>query len=350
MKLFGVLGSVPAGYNQTEDEFAKRHLNQQTYDTNQRQAPLQDRLLQAQIDHLRKTAAHSGLANQFAQRKYQDEIGGSDALMRAILASGQTSAVPQPPQPPQVPPNLGQTTVPTEVVPNPTGGIGAVSAELNNSVAAGGSGSGGLPVLPPQQVSGLPAFNQGPVGGAAPMPQQGQDPRMAQLQQVLKALQASPNPAQRAAGLQLYLQLQEALSKSQHRDLAGNISQEQLGLANRREQRQEGHEEYSQARGQAALKLQERGQNLNFVGKDVMQSPEQRAQNFQQFGGSVVNKDQARVDPLSKLPAQDAAELKAVLQSYGGNIPIDKTIMLNSGKQIRVYKGTDGTPHIDLVE
>jgi len=347
MNLLGVLGSVPKGYSDSEDSRMKRLLEQQTYDTNTRQAPMQDQLLRAQIDHLRRTAAQSGLAQRLAQQQREAQIGGANSVIESLIAGGGTTPMPQAPQP-QLPQNMGPNPVPTTPIPNPGGGVGAMGATLPPAVAAGGSGTGGFPMLPPPQ--GVPSSD--PLGGGGAMPSATpQDPRMDQLRQMLIKLQTNPNPAQRAAGLQTYLALQEAMSKTGHRDLMESLADERVLNARDNTGIRRQQAGYNQQRGNEKLNLTKRGQDLGYLGRDFLATGEQRAKTLQDVDSKYSPQQAKANNALMSLPQADKDTLTKTIadRGYKDSPPVDTTITLPSGTAIRAYKGDDGQLHIELM-
>ena len=92
----GMLAAVPQGYltaqqqiQKMQDDEAQRQLRQQQFETTNRQAPLQDRLLQAQIAHMQRPDIN---AQRFAQENQAAQYG------LGFMGTPGAQPMPQPPQ------------------------------------------------------------------------------------------------------------------------------------------------------------------------------------------------------------------------------------------------------------
>jgi hypothetical protein len=266
MKLGPILGSIPGGYSDEATKQKKRALEQQEYDTNQRQAPLRDDLLRAQAQHLRQSG--SQVAARLAMEQ-QDRAANQSAindLVKFLAASGQGSPTPQPPgfqgqvpyapgssTPPVAPGSQGQ--VPQQVTTTPQtfgGGFGgatqggppafagsnfprgpAAEAPVNASGIKDFGGpqvgmSPGVMAGNPYSGGGSPA--SGPTAGAQPMPQLSQ-------QDMINHIAQNPDPRFRAAAFGVYQdyqrqqqQAQEHAARAQRDAQRIQVLEQQLGL------------------------------------------------------------------------------------------------------------------------
>jgi len=255
-----MFAAMPKGYmdaqqqqQQTANEGERQRLLQQQYERaqydlqrSQQQAPLQDRLLRAQIAHMQQP--------NVGQQQLQD-TRAQDALIYQMMLSPQAQPMPQPPgqgaSQPQMPPQQAQQPMPSSIA---TGMPSAVQPQvppqqaqqpMPSSIATGVPSVTQAPQPSPQQPQ------QGPVPQAQPMPQP-MDPFEAGYQQGLQQLQqkfsALPPPrsqqemAQRGAA---FVQLQGQLMKQ--RDMARQAAQYQL-----QERQQQSLEDWRRAQGRRA--------------------------------------------------------------------------------------------------
>src|ERR1700689_2287118 len=102
MSFGATLAGIPGGYSAEQTAEVARELkrqqillDQQNRATIQRQAPLQDQLLQAQIKHL-------GQPNQYQQQR-NDDLAAFQAMQK-FGGDPRMQSIPQPPQPGGAPP------------------------------------------------------------------------------------------------------------------------------------------------------------------------------------------------------------------------------------------------------
>ena len=210
----GMLAAVPQGYltaqqqiQKMQDDEAQRQLRQQQFETTNRQAPLQDRLLQAQIAHMQRPDIN---AQRFAQENQAAQYG------LGFMGTPGAQPMPQPPQ-------------------------GGVPQAFQGAQPMPGV-SAGQPQGMPQGQPGMQPnpFAQAPQGQPQGQPQgmpQGQpqatDPLAAQEQQAMNALrqrvqQELPSipPQQRAAYAMAVQQAQQQIQSQANE--ARKMAMEQL--------------------------------------------------------------------------------------------------------------------------
>lgn len=214
MSLGMILAGVPTGWNEGENARMKRLLEQQDFDTSQRQAPLRDDLLRAQAQHLRMAGAQAGQrrADENATNLLYWKALNAQGGVAPSLQPGPMGGAPQPPQQPQMPMQPPQQA--SQMTPVPPGVMGqtpfmaAAMPQSTQSQPLQGMGAG----------MGMAQPQPGPMGNAPQPPQPpAQDPFDQAIQQRQQALQQlrsiPPTPQIAAAGMKLddeLRQLQQA--------------------------------------------------------------------------------------------------------------------------------------------
>ena len=225
----GLFAAIPQGYMQAQqqyqtmaDEEMQRRLRQQEFDKNQRQAPMQDQFLQAQIAHMRRPDINA--------ERYADERAGT--IQGAALSpyAGMPGATPMP-QPPQAAPQAFQNAQPMQGV---------------------------SPSMPQQQPQGQP----GPVPQAQPMPQPPQAaPQMpqGQPQAMYQPQQAQPQQDQGVAPQAQAMPAADPVSQWEQQ-MYGQLQQRVQSLPPARSQQ----EQYTRALGiqQAQQQIQTRAKGM----------------------------------------------------------------------------------------
>jgi chromatin modification-related protein VID21 len=220
----GMLAAVPQGYltaqqqiQKMQDDEAQRQLRQQQFETTNRQAPLQDRLLQAQIAHMQRPDIN---AQRFAQENQAAQYG------LGFMGTPGAQPMPQPPQGGVPQAFQGAQPMPGVSAGQPQGMPQGQPGMQPNPFAQAPQGQPpapqGMPQGQPQAMYQPPApAAMQPPGQPQGMPQgqpQMTDPLAAQEQQAMNALrqrvqQELPSipPQQRAAYAMAVQQAQQQI-------------------------------------------------------------------------------------------------------------------------------------------
>lgn len=355
MRFLGIAGAVPRAYSEEQTAEAGRELQRQKalmqaaeMATMQRQAPLQDALLRAQIAHL--------------QRPPQSQIegGGNEALLRFLAQQGQTQPMPQPPSSvgPQAPMAF-QDPSRVQVTPQ-QGSVGATLPPMPPASLPGPmpTGGGQLPLMPLPQ--NLQQPQSGPLQGASPTPQQPQTQQpqgplspQQQYERILRYSQSIPDPMKRQAFIGqalMYVQQQQ-----QEQQKAIQIARQQQQAAET--ERHHGvMEQHSEARQNVAMFDAQAAR----IRGDITMSPEEKEAAITALGQKLgIPQYQT-----STIPDQDKTALQAMMRSkmgIGPNEPLDpeaaqragvfgQTYKLPSGKKYILYRDEDGSTHYEVVK
>lgn len=306
----GMLAAIPEGYlkakqqqQQMQDQEAQRQLALQAYATNQRQAPLQDSLLKAQIAHMQRPDI---AAQQFAQSNAANVYG---------MGLPMPGATPMPQSPQGAQPQAFQNAQPMF----PQGGAAPVS---------------GVPQAQPQSAPQMPAQ-------ASHVAPQGQPPAMYQpqsgpsMQPMPTADPIAQQEQQLMGQLQQKAQQIAALPPGPQRNAAAQaiIQQQQMGQAHFQQMRKDAERQLQQAQlndyRTASLKLRGQGQE---------------AQNTRSEQGNLKDRRDVEVHELSSLmlsPEQNQSAIAAIDDKYRamglgggvtskGNIPQDTRTKLDA--------------------
>ena len=377
--LGGAAGGASDAYRQMLNDEMKRKLEQQTFDTNQRQASMQDALLQAQAQEMKARAAYyamggrlganSGGVNGGAYQLLGQMINGGQPVMQPPQMPGQGQSMPGqamqgPPMQPQG--QLQQPQAPMQ----PQQPMQAPSVNPMQ-----GQDQGGVPTMVPQQMGGGQPAQQYQIPQATQHPQ---DPYQAYQNELNAFEQAAAQWRQEGRPLQniararkifygeAHQKYYDAMKDQAHKEAQSRFDQ----TFQQRGQHQQATEQASERNSQWSSRRAAMDTEIQVIRQSMDMNDQQKAAAIgaiqQKYGfdpatgftnptvkgGSSGQKDSSNQDQIArKLSSGDLDELRSLrgqYQNLGKFKPgFSQNVQLRSGTTVQLWVDGDGAVHVD---